>query len=100
MRINYKDLIFEWDEEKNIKNIKKHNVTFFEGITVFDDDNALYDTDEAHSDKEERFIIIGESDNKRLLLVCHCFRESDEVIRVISARKATRREKKTYGGRR
>ena len=97
MRVNYKDLVFAWDEDKNIKNTRKHKVTFFEGITVFDDDNALYEKDEDHSEAEDRFRILGESDAKRLLLVCHCCRDNDAVIRIISVRKATRHEKKRYG---
>jgi len=67
-------------------------------MTVFDDDNALYKPDISHSQSEDRFIILGFSVNPRLLVVCHCYRESDTVIRIISARKATNAEREQYGG--
>ncbi len=89
---------FEWDEEKNRSNIKKHGISFVEAMTVFDDDDALYKPDIGHSFIEERFIILGISKNLRLLVVCHCYRSNDDVIRIISARKATRSESEQYGG--
>ncbi|MCL2213520.1 MAG: BrnT family toxin [Oscillospiraceae bacterium] len=89
---------FEWDDSKSEANIQKHNVSFIEAITVFDDANALYKADNEHSQNEERFIILGISKNLRLLTVCHCYRESDAVIRIISARKATKQEWNQYGG--
>lgn len=92
------DLTFEWDENKNKANIRKHGISFNEAITVFADENALLTVDEDHSRQEERFIILGLSQNTRLLVVCHCYRESDAVIRIISARKATRQEASYYGG--
>ncbi|MCL2519115.1 MAG: BrnT family toxin [Oscillospiraceae bacterium] len=96
MKLN--DLRFEWDENKNEANIEKHKISFVEAMTVFDDDNALYKPDIDHSKDEERFIILGISQNLRLLVVCHCYRESDTVIRIISARKATKQEWNQYGG--
>jgi len=90
--------IFTWDEEKHELNIKKHKITFTEAATVFDDENALIRDDPDHSQDEARFIIIGFSENARLLIVCHCFRADDSIIRLISARKANRRERREYGG--
>jgi uncharacterized DUF497 family protein len=89
---------FEWDENKNKTNIRKHGVSFREAATVFLDENALVIEDDAHSDSEERFIIIGFSAKPRLLIVCHCLRESGAAIRIISARKAADCESKLYGG--
>ena len=84
---------FEWDKNKNKANILKHSVSFEEAETVFDDKNAVYLYDEEHSDDEERFHIIGEDMNFRELTVCHCYRgNDDEIIRIISARKAVKRE--------
>ena len=92
-----KALSFEWDEQKNKLNIAKHHVSFDEAKTVFADANARIIDDPDHSDDENRFIILGISKKLRLLVVCHCYRTSDEVIRIISARKATRREGANYG---
>ena len=92
------EYIFSWDDEKNRANILKHGISFVEAMTVFDDDNALYQTDIDHSEQEERFIILGLSKNLRLLVVCHCYRQSSTVVRIISARKATYNETKKYGG--
>ena len=90
---------FTWDEEKQELNIKKHKVTFVEAATVFDDEDALIRDDPDHSLEEDRFIIIGFSESARLLIVCHCYRADDTIIRIISARKANRKERKDYGGR-
>ena len=87
---------FEWDENKNKINTTKHNVSFEEAITVFYDDNAIVITDDNHLDAEDRFIIIGCSTGEKLLVVCHCYRDSGNIIRVISARKATKSERKQY----
>ena len=87
---------FEWDENKNTINKIKHHVTFEEAKTVFDDVEALVIDDPDHSQNEERFIILGFSTLANLLVVCHCYRENDTVIRIISARKATKREVKQY----
>jgi len=92
------DTYFSWDENKNKSNIRKHGVSFNEAATVFEDKNAIFIDDEEHSDKEERFIIIGLSGNLRLLVVCHCYRESDNMIRLISARKANNKESNLYRG--
>ena len=90
--------IFVWDEEKQESNIRKHKITFLEASTVFDDEDALIRDDPDHSQEEERFIIIGFSENARLLIVCHCYRADDSIIRIISARKANRKERREYGG--
>ena len=89
---------FDWDPVKNIANINKHGISFDEASTVFGDSDALYKPDAEHSNNEDRFIVIGFSENSRLLMVCHCYRESDTVIRIISARKATTSEHAEYGG--
>ena len=89
---------FKWDEQKQEANIKKHGITFTEAATVFDDVNALIRGDPDHSQEEDRFVIIGFSESARLLIVCHCYRTDDSIIRIISARKATRKERKDYGG--
>ena len=87
---------FEWDERKNEINKAKHKVSFEEAQTVFYDDRALVIDDPEHSQEEERFIILGMSARANLLVVCHCCRASDTVIRIISARKATRTESMHY----
>ena len=88
-----------WDEEKNQCNIKDHKVSFEEAKTVFYDLNAKVIHDPDHSIDEDRFIILGLSKFLKLLVVCHCYREDDEIIRIISARKATKNESKSYGGK-
>jgi hypothetical protein len=89
---------FIWDEEKSRINFQKHGVSFNEAKTVFSDDFIIYLADEEHSHDEERFIVIGESARSRLLVVCHCYRENDEIIRIISARRAEKRETEMYYG--
>ena len=89
-------LKFEWDENKNSINKSKHNISFEEAKTVFYDEQALVIHDRDHSELEERFIILGQSNTTKLLVVCHCYRESDTVIRIISARKATKTETNQY----
>ena len=89
---------FEWDENKNDINKKRHKVSFEEARTVFYDEAALVIDDPEHSEDEERFIILGLSKHANLLVVCHCCRESDTVIRIISARKATKTESQFYRG--
>ena len=88
---------FSWDDRKNEVNEKKHGVSFDEAKTVFYDENAIRYYDPDHSDDEDRFLMVGVSQKLRILIVCHCFREDDSVIRIISARKATR-VKKTISG--
>ncbi len=92
------DIRFEWDENKAQANLKKHKVSFEEAKTVFYDPNALLIADPEHSAEEDRFIIMGISAKSRLLVVCHCYRESEEVVRIISARKADGQETEQYGG--
>ena len=87
---------FEWDKNKNEINKKKHKISFEEAQTVFYDSEALLINDPEHSSEEERFIILGFSEKANLLVVCHCYRESESVIRIISARKATKNEEKQY----
>ena len=87
---------FVWDESKATINRKKHKISFEEAQTVFDDSEALRIYDPDHSDEEDRFLLLGLSSALRMLVVCHCYRESDEQIRIISARKATRTEALTY----
>ena len=87
-----------WDEKKNQNNIIDHKVSFLEAETVFYDPNAIIIHDPDHSIEEDRFIILGISKLLNLLVVCHCYRENDEIIRIISARKATKTESKAYGG--
>ncbi len=91
-----RDLRFEWDEDKNRENIKKHGVSFQEAQTVFLDENAMRFFDPDHSRDEDRFIMLGMSFKLRVLVVCHCHRENDTVIRIISARKADKHEAKDY----
>ena len=88
---------FEWDENKNLINQRKHGVSFDEAKSVFYDEEALVIDDPEHSLEEERFIILGLSSKTNLLVVCHCYRESETVIRIISARKATKTESGFYG---
>ena len=88
-----------WDEKKNQLNIKDHKISFQEAETVFYDPNAKIIHDPDHSFEEDRFIILGISELLKLLVVCHCYKEKDEIIRIISARKATKKEKINYGGK-
>ena len=92
------DHLFNWDSDKNLSNIEKHGVSFKEAATVFLDVFAALISDNDSSFEEERFNIIGVSGNMRLLMVCHCYREEGDIIRIISARKATKPEEKFYGG--
>lgn len=87
---------FEWDENKNRINIEKHGIPFEEAATVFYDDNAILFDDPDHSINEERFLILGITRKERLCIVSHCYRGKDEIIRIISARKATKRESHVY----
>ena len=90
---------FEWSDVKASKNIEKHGVSFEEASSVFYDDFAVQFYDSEHSElKEDRFIILGVSNNSRMLMVCHCEKQSGDVLRIISARKATKNERKFYQG--
>jgi uncharacterized DUF497 family protein len=95
-----KELRFEWDKEKESTNIKKHGISFDEARTVFYNENAIQLFDPDHSEDEDRFILLVISFKLRTLIVCHCFRESETVIRIFSARKADRGEEKDYWRRR
>jgi uncharacterized DUF497 family protein len=90
---------FEWDETKAKKNLQKHHITFEEASSVFLDENAIEFYDEEHSEWEDRFLMLGISNRLNLLLICHCYREENGAIRIISARKATKNEAKHYKGR-
>lgn len=89
---------FRWDLAKATANLKKHGVSFDEARSVFYDEFAVQFFDDSHSSDEERFLLLGMSTGARLLLVCHCEREAGKTIRIISARKATKRESTFYGG--
>jgi uncharacterized DUF497 family protein len=89
-------LLFEWDDGKNEANKRKHGVSFEEAMTVFYDDRALFMGDPDDSSGEDRFLLLGLSAALRTLVVCHCYRRSEEVIRIISARRADRTERKQY----
>lgn len=91
-------LAFEWDESKDRVNQRKHGISFSESRGVFFDDLAVEFYDDKHSDWGNRFLLLGMSPKKRVLLVCHCMRQGGSVIRIISARKASSSEKKLYPG--
>ena len=91
-----KDIKFTWDENKNRINQKKHKVSFEEATSVFYDEMALVRDDPDHSKEGDRFVILGMSNSTKLLVVCHCYRDSDTTIRIISARKATTTESRQY----
>ena len=88
--------MFSWNEKKNKANLRKHGVGFEEATTVFADEYGRLIPDPDHSEDEDRFILIGVSNQVRLLLVCHCYREKGGVIRIISARKADKAETSQY----
>ena len=89
-------LKFEWDERKASANLKKHGVSFDEARSVFFDERAKLIDDPDHSDDEDRFILLGMSSSLRVMVVCHCYRNAGNVIRIVSARKATNHEAKFY----
>jgi uncharacterized protein len=90
------NLGFEWDSKKAAANEKKHGVSFDEARTVFFDENAKLIDDPDHSGEEDRFVLLGLSSSLKVMLVCHCYREEGNVIRIISARKASKHESKQY----
>ena len=92
-----KTISFVWDKNKEEENLKKHKISFKEAQTVFIDPNARMIFDPEHSEEEERFILLGISSALKLLVVCHCYQENDIIIRIISARKANKKEQKQYG---
>ncbi len=87
---------FEWNPAKAASNLKKHGVSFEEAQSVFYDEFAVQFYDESHSSEEDRFLMLGMSSGAHLLLVCHCERDSGNIIRIISARKATKQESSYY----
>ena len=87
---------FDWDQKKAAENVKKHGVTFEEARTVFFDERAKLIDDPDHSEDEDRFVLLGVSNTLKVILVCHCYRQEGSVIRIISARKASRHETKQY----
>ena len=87
---------FAWDPRKNATNKRKHGVSFEEARTVFSDEHPVRYFDPDHSDHEDRFLMLGMASSLRVLIVNHSYTEHDAVIRIISARKATRREEETY----
>lgn len=87
---------FVWDKNKAEINKEKHGVSFEEAMSVFDDYEALLIYDPDHSEAEDRFILMGMSSILRVLVVCHCYRDENEIIRIISARKATKNERNEY----
>jgi uncharacterized DUF497 family protein len=91
-------LRYEWDSSKSARNANKHGVSFDEAKTAFYDEHARLMSDPVHSGNEDRFILLGLSKRLRLLVVSHCYRENDEVIRIISARKADPSEQRQYVG--
>jgi len=90
------NIAFAWDRRKARSNLVKHGVSFEEAQTVFLDESARLIDDPDHSDDEERFVMLGHSFQARCLIVSHCYRESDSVIRLISARRATAHEEEVY----
>jgi len=90
------DIEFEWDPKKNRANAKKHGVSFEDARTAFYDDTAMVFHDPDHSSEEERFILLGMSVRAGVLVVCHCMRDSDSVVRIISARRADKQEESDY----
>jgi uncharacterized protein len=93
-----KNITFEWNASKASANKQKHKVSFEEAKSAFLDENALVIHDPEHSHTEDRFILLGQSTTPRLLVVCHCYRKKDSIIRIISARKATKKESIQYYG--
>jgi uncharacterized DUF497 family protein len=91
-----KSIRFIWDQEKSKENCNKHGISFEEAKSVFYDQNARLIFDPDHSASEDRFVMIGMSNKLRVLIVCHCYREKEEIIRIISARRATMTEARIY----
>jgi uncharacterized DUF497 family protein len=89
---------FEWDVSKAASNERKHGVTFEEAKSVFYDDFAIQFFDDQNSELEDRFLLLGHSNQSRIILICHCEQESSDLIRIISARQATAKERKLYKG--
>ena len=94
--VHMNSLKFEWEPRKASANLKKHGVSFEEAKSVFYDESARLISDPDHSDDADRFILLGVSYSLRMILVCHCYRSKGNIIRIISARKATSQESKVY----
>ena len=94
--VHMNEINFEWDEHKNKSNKRKHKVSFEDAQTVFLDEKAIRFSDPDHSDDEDRFLMLGMSFTLRVLVVSHCYKENDSVIRIISARKADKQEQSNY----
>lgn len=92
-------IMFEWDASKAASNEREHGVTFEEAKSAFYDDFAIQFFDDQNSGLEDRFLLLGHSNQSRILLICHCEQESGNLIRIISARKATAKERKLYKGK-
>ncbi len=92
-----KNITFSWDERKARDNLRKHAVPFEEAVTAFSDENARLMYDPEHSQNEDRFVLLGISSKLRILIICHVYHQSEREIRIISARKADRDERKQYG---
>ena len=91
-----RELQFAWDPNKARANLDNHGVPFEEARSVFYDEYAVEFYDDEHSEWEDRFLLLGLSSRFRLLMVCHCYREEEGIIRIVSARKATQAESKHY----
>ena len=91
-----RDIRYEWDPRKSRSNKAKHGVSFEEARTAFLDEHARVIPDVEHSEEEDRFILLGMSIELRVLVVCHCYRESDQLVRIISARRADASERRQY----
>lgn len=94
------EIKFEWDAGKEKRNLRKHGISFEEARTAFSDENAVQFFDPDHSEEEDRFILLGMSFKLWVIIVCHCFRESETVVRLFSARKADKGEEQEYWRRR
>jgi len=90
------ELLFEWDQRKSKSNVKKHGVSFEEAQTAFYDEQAIIFDDPDHSKEEDRFILLGTNHKLNILVVCHCYREKETKIRIVSARKAKKEEEQFY----
>jgi uncharacterized protein len=95
--IGVDELRFEWDETKSASNKRKHGISFEEAKSVFADEFGRLIADPDHSDREDRFVLLGMSARLRILIVCHCYRNGD-TVRIISARRANRSERTQYEG--
>ena len=91
------EITFAWDERKNRENQRKHGISFEEATTIFADENARLIHDPEHFPSEDRFILLGFSAKLRILVVVHAYRKDEKEVRIISARKATPKERKQYG---